>query len=175
MMATANQVDFMRRLIQERQFPNEAAKQWAEQILSQGESVDMARMSKILQRLLTLPKVNTNGGNRLTRADLPEGKYALLTPQAQNEISFFSVWHPPDSETAIIISQLFGAPGSWRRKTCRGQRYSSIAQEIAADPKAAMARFGLHFTVCGRCGSPLTNDLSRELGIGPDCRQHLGW
>lgn len=45
----------------------------------------------------------------------------------------------------------------------------SILERILVDPKAAMARYGRELGFCGACGLPLTNETSREMGIGPIC------
>lgn len=49
-----------------------------------------------------------------------------------------------------------------------------VARKIAADPTAAMLRYGTELGACGHCGRTLTNDESRALGIGPKCRQGFG-
>lgn len=33
----------------------------------------------------------------------------------------------------------------------------------------AQAAYGRHFHQCGRCGSPLSDDRSKAMGLGPDC------
>ena len=35
--------------------------------------------------------------------------------------------------------------------------------------------FGVRFGICCRCGAELTNEESIELGIGPICREKMGW
>lgn len=42
---------------------------------------------------------------------------------------------------------------------------------IAADPKAAMIRYGRELGVCGMCGRTLTDEESRAAGLGPICRE----
>ncbi len=49
-----------------------------------------------------------------------------------------------------------------------------VARAIAADPMAAMLRYGVEIGSCGHCGRTLTNDESRALGIGPKCRKGFG-
>ncbi len=44
-----------------------------------------------------------------------------------------------------------------------------ILNAIAQDPKAAMERYGSEIGSCGYCHRTLTNELSRERGIGPEC------
>ena len=45
-----------------------------------------------------------------------------------------------------------------------------ITKLIAADPHAAEVRYGTKLGKCYRCGRTLTDETSRDLGIGPDCR-----
>jgi hypothetical protein len=49
-----------------------------------------------------------------------------------------------------------------------------VARKIAADPMAAMLRYGVEIGACGHCGRTLTNDESRAFGIGPKCRKGFG-
>jgi len=37
-----------------------------------------------------------------------------------------------------------------------------------------MARYGQEIGSCGRCNRRLTDDLSRERGIGPECWKAFG-
>jgi hypothetical protein len=45
---------------------------------------------------------------------------------------------------------------------------------LALDPVEAMRTFGKHFTCCGRCGKALTDPVSRQQFLGPECRKALG-
>lgn len=46
---------------------------------------------------------------------------------------------------------------------------------IAADLKGAMLLYGREIGSCGHCGRTLTNQESRERGIGPVCANKLAW
>jgi len=48
-------------------------------------------------------------------------------------------------------------------------RIRAVLALIAADPKAAMVRYGQELGVCGHCGRTLTDEASRAAGIGPVC------
>lgn len=45
-----------------------------------------------------------------------------------------------------------------------------VLREIEANPQAAAERFGKEIGRCYKCGRTLTDPVSRELGVGPDCR-----
>lgn len=46
-----------------------------------------------------------------------------------------------------------------------------ISAAIAADPDEAAARFAALKTRCCWCGKPLTDERSKTIGVGPDCRR----
>lgn len=46
---------------------------------------------------------------------------------------------------------------------------------ILAEPQAAMELYGRLIGSCGHCGRTLTNEVSRERGIGPKCATKMGW
>lgn len=52
----------------------------------------------------------------------------------------------------------------------QGARKGTILGTIMKDPEAAMRRYGQEIGRCSRCGRTLTDPVSREFGIGPDCR-----
>lgn len=52
---------------------------------------------------------------------------------------------------------------------------ASIIEKIAKDPREASIRYGLELGNCGVCGRALTNEESRERGIGPVCADKEGW
>jgi hypothetical protein len=52
-------------------------------------------------------------------------------------------------------------------------QFANLIDKVLADPVGAVARYGLELGVCGICGRALTNDESRELGIGPICRAKI--
>jgi hypothetical protein len=47
----------------------------------------------------------------------------------------------------------------------------AIVETIEYDPYKYARLFGEHYTCCGSCGAPLTDNKSRELMLGPECRK----
>ena len=50
---------------------------------------------------------------------------------------------------------------------------AEILKAIAANPEEAATRYGVELGSCHRCGRTLTDETSRALGIGPECRKKL--
>jgi hypothetical protein len=105
---------------------------------------------------------------------VPAGVYALRNSDgAENNISYYVVDRPEK--------------GKWAGKTFIKQQISDsevklpFAQQLAAirriasDPQGAMALYGHTIGRCGNCGRTLTNEESRNAGIGPVCRMKNGW
>lgn len=51
----------------------------------------------------------------------------------------------------------------------------ALVCEAAANPAEAAKAYGLHYSHCGICGRMLTNQESRERGIGPYCAARFGF
>lgn len=108
-------------------------------------------------------------------ADVPPGRYALRNaPRFANKVTFFEVSRPTDGRwagrTFLSIMQ------SDERVPVRDpQQRAMILGLIARDTQAAMILFGKESEHCGFCGRRLTNDESRDRGIGPVCAEKLGW
>jgi hypothetical protein len=45
---------------------------------------------------------------------------------------------------------------------------------ISQDPYKYAKIFGQHYSCCGSCGAELTDPVSRELQLGPECRKKFG-
>lgn len=104
---------------------------------------------------------------------VPTGCYALPRNEAStagNTVTFFKV-HPFRGGRRIV--QLLGAPGGFVERPLPVMHQFFALTHVADDPKSASMLFGRETATCGVCDSPLTNDKSRALGIGPVCRNKL--
>jgi len=130
--------------------------------------------SREIDRLLKLPHVATRGTTSEPMPDVPAGRYALDT--RDGGVAFYQVDRPTEGRWAgyIFVKLLIGAPGDWRQERV-GDRRAILSRTAEAGPREAAIRFGLESGHCGRCGSPLSNEESLRLGIGPICRDKAGW
>lgn len=115
--------------------------------------------------------------------DVPAGRYALMTPGGEDSdgepvARFFQVDKPTKGNWAgyTFVSAVHAAGRSgWRKIPVKGQAGRAVLTEIAQDAQGAMRAFGKLLGQCGNCGLPLTDPASIEFGIGPVCRDNLGW
>lgn len=102
------------------------------------------------------------------------GSYAIRnSAKATNDISFYEVVKPTD--------------GRWTGRTFVNRKLSDESQRltldeqvrvlvaIAADPMNASLLYGQTIGECPECGRTLTNQDSRERGIGPKCARKRGY
>jgi hypothetical protein len=120
------------------------------------------------------------GKKRVGRIVLPDGQkvlagsYGIDTSTESNftnQTTFFKVWVGNRGGWDV---RMYVSDDTQRVQIAYGTKLWAL-QEIVKDPGAASRLFGLEFKRCGVCGRGLTNDLSRELGIGPVCRERAGW
>lgn len=98
-------------------------------------------------------------------------RYALEFPGGNgNEVRFYKL-KESKAGRRYIVAQHGDAETMLRFEN----GVMAVAQRIAEDPKDAMLRYGRELGRCGHCGRTLTNDESRQLGIGPICRGKMGW
>lgn len=125
--------------------------------------------SALIEYLLTLPKVTRRPA--VQTEDIPVGRYAV---EINDTLAFVKVDRPEEGRWAgytFITRQL-----SDEFVRVPRQQAAGIMDAIrAAGVKESMIRYGQELGVCGDCGRTLTNEESREAGIGPVCRSKNGW
>ena len=155
--ATQPQVDFIHRLLAERQIsPENLASVQA--TLAQGLSGKAA--SDLITWLKDMPFV------ALADVDtpvVPEGRYAA---QYNGATGFYIVQHGKNRWAGMTFVKRLAS--DMEHRISRAERESVLAQ-ISEDPMAASAAFGHLIGKCGVCGRTLTDEESREIGIGPIC------
>lgn len=114
---------------------------------------------------------------------LHAGRYAYQPEDGQAQ--FYKVDVPDTSDRWggwVFVKAVYGGdrydkvtaqrPGA---DTAKPSQRDKALEAIVADPKAAMLLYGRLIGECGHCGRTLTNERSRELGIGPVCAKRMTW
>ncbi|AYD82043.1 hypothetical protein I5G60_gp48 [Mycobacterium phage Saguaro] len=106
---------------------------------------------------------------------VPAGRYAIETADgAINALAFYKVDRPTEGRWAgrVFVKLIVG--GEEQRMSWSATK-SILAKIAEVGAEAASARYGHEIGECGICGRQLTNDESRERGIGPICAAKQGW
>jgi len=75
----------------------------------------------------------------------------------------------------LYMRRLTGAPGGFSRWQVAQADAVTIAKLIKTEPYKYTKLFGEHYSCCGSCGAELTDQRSRELQLGPECRKKFGF
>jgi hypothetical protein len=173
---TPRQKDYLTRLIAERV---ERLRQLAEQrdhraaYLAQhpdGGNLTVRQASEAITYLLG---VQPGQGIRpaADAVDVPAGRYAIVNDEGV--VKFYKVDRPTEGRWTGYTFVKVQASEEWHPVRNRESR-DEILAAIATDPTGAMRRYGIELGRCGNCGRLLTDETSRQMGIGPDCAQRLG-
>lgn len=150
------------------------------QVLHLGGSKQLSKSgaSALIDWLNTLPTKRTSAPTTTSRPQhnhtVPAGSYAVETDDgAINTLAFYRVDRPEEGKWAgwTFVKHVVG--DTEQRLSHAASR--AVLAKIAADPAAASMAYGKEIGCCGACGRTLTNDDSREAGIGPVCRAKNGW
>lgn len=74
----------------------------------------------------------------------------------------------------LYMRRLTGSVGGFTRHKVPSQDSIVIMNVIAKDPYKYAKIFGQHYSCCGSCGAELTDPVSRDLQLGPECRKKFG-
>lgn len=110
-----------------------------------------------------------------TADQVPAGRYALDTSDgAHNAVAFYRVDRPTEGKWAgHVFVKLMASDDTHRLPRSAAVGVLRRIAELGAEE--CSARYGHLIGECGVCGRTLTNDESRERGIGPVCAAKAGW
>ena len=102
--------------------------------------------------------------------DVPEGYYAVPSRTGNNDLDFFSVDRPSEGRWAgyVFVKRVIGGHVDTPvRGTEARMALEAIVEQGISESQAL---YGREIGRCGVCNRTLTDELSREIGIGPTCR-----
>lgn len=112
--------------------------------------------------------------------DLPKARYAIPTSELP---ALFSQRVPGDLlfvRTSEYrgrqrLARLHGAPGYFSQTAFGMGDALLIAKMLEQDALRYTRLFASHYSVCGKCLAELTDQTSRERGLGPICAKGFGY
>jgi Family of unknown function (DUF6011) len=107
--------------------------------------------------------------------EIPNGHYAIKNETGTNDLDFYKVETPTEGRYRgmTFVKRVIGGHPEFPVRNSVERR--AILQRIKdAGVEAAAVLYGREIGRCYRCNRTLTDELSRELGIGPVCRGGTG-
>lgn len=178
--ATKNQTDLLATILTERVVPADAAARLTARI-ADGD-VTVAQFRVYLDWLKAQPKIGkvvaqgvANATTLPSADEVPAGRYAVATEAgAINTLAFYKVDRPTEGRWAGKVFVKLMLSDNEERLSFAASK-AVLAKIAAVGAKEASAAYGQEIGSCGVCSRTLTNDESRAIGIGPDCRAKMGW
>lgn len=121
-----------------------------------------AQASEAIDRLFKLPKKAAP-----TPGEVPAGRYAVKIDGA---LRFYLVDHGTGRWAGKVFVSRQSSDEIMRISLAEQQK---ALKAIRSEPEAALVRYGRELGVCGVCGRALTDESSREAGIGPVCTTRI--
>lgn len=178
---TERQGSFIRGLDAERQVPVAGSTEREafliarlEDVIGGGKSVSKAEASDVIGWLQGLPVATAvRPAQRPVPTALPvipEGHYAVPSRTGSNDLDFFRVDRPTDGRWAgrTFVKRVIG--GKPDQAVRGGETRLALEAIAAAGVQESAVLYGREIGRCYRCNRALTDETSRALGIGPDCR-----
>lgn len=180
-LASQKQIDFIAKLRAERTLTSYLERQY------QGEASTLTsrQASYWIEELLAAPRnapkapgpignaavIEALEGVELSKYAIPS--HALLIPglEVKGDLLFLEVRRFRET---IYMRRLHGAPGRFQRTRFTPSQTIALAAVIKGKHVEFSRLFGEHYTCCGRCGAELTDQKSREVFLGPECRKVFG-
>ncbi|MFG3426173.1 DUF6011 domain-containing protein [Streptomyces californicus] len=122
-----------------------------------------------------------------TMTSLPDGYYALLDPQDPDVMTYWRVrsgrmtawpakaWHGPARPLARDAPKDREQRIAWMREWHSTYQawMEDLHRALLADPGTARRQYADLTVRCCQCGRALHDDVSKVVGIGPDCRSGM--
>lgn len=103
--------------------------------------------------------------------DVPAGHYAIAS-KGDNDLMFVRVDRPTEGKWAgrTFVKMIVGGHPD---ASIRGAQATDVlARIVEAGPAEAATLYGTEIGRCHVCNRTLTDEVSRSLGIGPECRKN---
>jgi hypothetical protein len=171
--ATDAQVNYIKSLIDERDVNLATAPQREGEIVldvKYDRTITKADAHKAIDWLKGQPRVGRESAPSANPyPDVPAGHYAIPSLTGNNDLDFFRVDRPTEGKWSgrTFVKRVIGGHPDTPIRGSEARKVLNAILEAGVDE--AGRRYGQEVGRCRRCNRHLTDETSRQLGIGPDC------
>jgi hypothetical protein len=173
--ATPAQLGYLARLVADRAWQDRAPARVAAtcERLAAGEVIGKRDASEAIDALTACPwRPREAPAAPVALPDVPAGHYAI-TSGGRNDLLFVRVDRPTSGKWAgrTFVKMMVG--GHPDTAIARDRVPDVLGRIVAAGVREAATLYGQQIGRCCACNRMLTDQASREAGIGPDCASRL--
>jgi len=175
--ATENQLGYIGALMGRKQFRSDEqmqafCKRYGA-LVAEGK-LTRRKASEVISFLVALPnKADVEAGREPISHAVPAGRYAIRL--TEGIVKFYRVDRPDSGRWAGRTFVKVQASDELYLVRNPAEAKLVLAAIERAGVKESSLLYGQELGHCGVCGRTLTDDSSRERGIGPVCADKLGW
>jgi hypothetical protein len=130
-----------------------------------GDGISSSEASALITALFAAPRVAAASRTRVALPDVAAGHYAV---EVDGVLKFFRIDRPTQGKWKGYTFVKVQASDDYF--PVKGAAAKFVLESVEVDPAAAGERYGREIGRCYVCNRTLTDETSRALGIGPDCR-----
>lgn len=145
--------------------PNYTADYWRDANLAAATGTSNPRYAKVR-------KLRQQARDVLAQLANGHDKFRVAVQLPEDKLRFFQLDTPLKGKWAGCLFMKEQA-GDDLYKVRDITREEAVLALVIADAKGALTRYGLELGACGMCGRTLTDEESRQRGIGPVCADKL--
>lgn len=165
--ATEAQINFIKRLVEERKCDGITLTESNVMMKAlQDKPITKNEASTLITSLKGMPKKQGKQSGYDPLPDVPAGHYAVPSRTGNNDLDFFRVDRAKNGRT--YVKRIVGGHPEMNL------RFKELRPTLQAildfGPDKAAKQYADQLGRCYRCNRHLTDETSRQLGIGPDCR-----
>jgi len=134
--------------------------------------IDKPKASKVIDQLKLRPSRRQAPALKEPLPDVPAGYYAI---DHKDTLMFYRVTRPTEGKWIGWCFVDVQASAEFYPIKNLDEKRAILQAILDSPPRAAAERYGQEIGNCGICGRTLTNQESREVGIGPICRARAEW
>jgi len=94
-----------------------------------------------------------------------------MVQPVDNDLVFVEI---REFKKTTYLRRLIGSYGGFTRSKPAPEDTLAFVRVLLGDPYKYAKLFAVHYACCAKCGAELTDEVSRELGLGPVCRKAFG-
>lgn len=177
--ATEPQVKFITSLMDQRVVPEK----YATIVPSNLNRLEASIVIEALKGAAYKPRPEAKSKNTISEllsASIPSAKYALAFDELSlvipgiRETTGHLFLEVRSYKGTTYMRRLHGSVGDFTRSKLSEVVTASLIKFMSGRTLEFTQEFGRLFTCCGKCSAPLTDERSRELSLGPECRKAFG-